>query len=208
MRITTSQSPITALNTLKQLDILEAYCQYTSIDIIRVSTDNIRVPTKDSQLQIRISKELKAALQAAASSEGKELSAWILGQLTPAYIRRWCTLCDSLAECTSIQSATFPLASVSDLISKISSAELSHLLRFPPSVKLAPEVLAYLASMLEHAAYDKKTEIPQWVSQVPPLESPIFGSSLISLREHLLINSPAAYKKRNIFIDSPVGGRV
>ncbi len=166
------------------------------------------MPTKDSQLQIRISKELKVALKAAASSEGKELSAWILDQLTPAYIRRWCTLCDSLAECESIQSATLHLASIHDLISKLSSAELSHLLRFPPSVQIALEMLAYLASMLEHIAYNKKSAVPEWVSKTPALESPIFGSTLLSVREHLLINSPAAYKKRNIFIDSPVGGRV
>jgi len=54
----------------------------------------------------------------------------------------------------------------------------------------------------------KNTQPPAWTEDVPPLDEPIFGSSLQSLRLHLLTNSPPAFSRRNIFIDSNIGDRV
>jgi hypothetical protein len=41
-----------------------------------------------------------------------------------------------------------------------------------------------------------------------PLAEPVFASSLQSLRLHLLVLSPAPFRRRNIFIDSTLGARI
>ena len=77
-----------------------------------------------------------------------------------------------------------------------------------PAVALSPYWENYLAATIEHAAARKNVTPPAWTAKVRPLEEPVFGSTLRSLRLHLLINSPPAFCRRNIFIDSSVGGRV
>jgi hypothetical protein len=54
----------------------------------------------------------------------------------------------------------------------------------------------------------KDAKPPSWTRDVAPLDQPVFGSSLESLRLHLLMNSPPAFVERNIFIDANVGDRV
>jgi hypothetical protein len=54
----------------------------------------------------------------------------------------------------------------------------------------------------------KRADAPSWTGEVRPLEKPVFGSSLKSLRLHLLRHSPVAFRSRNIFIDSSIGDRV
>jgi hypothetical protein len=49
---------------------------------------------------------------------------------------------------------------------------------------------------------------PAWTRAVVPLEEPFFGSTLESLRLHLLTQSPAPFRRRNIFIDSSLGQQV
>jgi hypothetical protein len=49
---------------------------------------------------------------------------------------------------------------------------------------------------------------PDWTLAVQPLSEPAFGSPLQSLRLHLLVAAPPAFKRRNIFVDSSVGDRV
>ena len=48
---------------------------------------------------------------------------------------------------------------------------------------------------------------PRWVDEIPPLRIPWFASELASLRLHLLTSSPPAFRKRNLFVDSTLGGR-
>ena len=66
----------------------------------------------------------------------------------------------------------------------------------------------YLAATVEQAAVQKKVAPPEWTRKIKPLEEPVFGSTLRSLRQHLLFNSPPAFRRRNIFIDASVGARV
>jgi len=51
-------------------------------------------------------------------------------------------------------------------------------------------------------------EVPPWVQSVAPLREPVFGTSLPSLRLHLLMHTPAPFRRRNLFIDSSVGDPV
>ena len=65
-----------------------------------------------------------------------------------------------------------------------------------------------LAATVEHAAMQKHVAPPEWTREIEPLEEPVFGSALRSLREHLLFHAPIAFRRRNIFIDASVGARV
>jgi hypothetical protein len=50
--------------------------------------------------------------------------------------------------------------------------------------------------------------LPAWVRDTPALAEPVFGTSLQSLRLYLLANAPAAFRRRNIFIDSSIEAQV
>ena len=85
---------------------------------------------------------------------------------------------------------------------------------FPLAVALAPQFdipaiqLNYLAAMIETAADQKNSLPPSWVAEVEPLFEPFFVSNLKSILPHLLLNTPVAFRKRNIFIDSTIGNQV
>ena len=62
--------------------------------------------------------------------------------------------------------------------------------------------------MVETAAHRCKVAPPAWTLAVQPLSRPNFGSPLLSLRLHLLLATPPAFRRRNIFVDSSVGDRI
>jgi hypothetical protein len=166
------------------------------------------LPSKDSHIQIRINKKQKAILQAAAARDAKELSSWILDRLTPKYVEKWYELCQGLRGKRNINAASHLFAEIHDLLASLNRDELSHLAGFAPQRPIASESYAYLSAMIEYAVSTKKAKMPEWINEAPPLRVPFFGSPLLSLRLHLLTHSPVAYRKRNIFIDAPIGGRV
>lgn len=65
-----------------------------------------------------------------------------------------------------------------------------------------------VAAMIEYAAHRKGVRPPSWTADITPLDLPFFGSSLISLRLHLLLHSPVEFRRRNLFVDSSIGDRV
>ena len=72
-----------------------------------------------------------------------------------------------------------------------------------------PYLANYVAAMVELAIHRKGgTRPPQWTSGVAPLSQPVFAVPWMSLRAHLLLNSPVPFRRRNIFIDSSIGDRV
>lgn len=65
-----------------------------------------------------------------------------------------------------------------------------------------------VAAMVEHRCALAQVMPPVWAAAIPPLEQPVFGSQLMSLRLHLLANSPPAFRRRNLFVDTVVGGQI
>ena len=60
---------------------------------------------------------------------------------------------------------------------------------------------AYLAATAEHLACAHQFPVPAWVAdENRKLHRPWFASSLAGLRAVLLLESPAAFRSRNIFI--------
>ncbi len=68
--------------------------------------------------------------------------------------------------------------------------------------------LNYLAAMIEQTAASLAVAAPEWTRLVPPLKHPVFASELGSLRLHLLMNALPPFRRRNLFVDTSIGGRV
>jgi len=100
---------------------------------------------------------------------------------------------------------TFVLAELNDLLTEAAGDQL-ELLEAP---MVSDAYLAnYVAAMVELAAHRREVCPPSWTSNIAPLREPVFAAPWLSLRAHLLLESPVPFRRRNIFIDSSLGARV
>jgi len=159
---------------------------------------------KTTQLQIRVSKREKSAIQGAAKRAGLSLSTYVLSRVLSAPASRF----QSLVEATAGPAPSFALAELNSLLSKLSTGELRDAVANWPSITLTPYLANYVAAMVEYACARRGVGPPAWTRSIVPLDDPIFATSLQSLRLHLLIRSPAPFRRRNIFIDSTLGARL
>jgi uncharacterized protein (DUF1778 family) len=160
---------------------------------------------KTEQLQIRISPAQKRALQKQAEKARMSMSEWILNKVLPSSQLTFQSLVEELA---ASDQPGYAFAELLEWFGSMSADELEVAAAEPPKVELDPYWQNYLAATVEHAAALKGAKVPGWTKDVAPLREPVFGSSLESLKLHLLVNSPPAFAQRNIFIDSTVGDRV
>lgn len=160
---------------------------------------------KSEQLQIRVSAAEKAAIQARAKQAGLDMSSYVLSRVLPAAAQQFA---DAVLACSRREGARFAFADLNGLLSKWSGAELAMAVAERPTAPLDPYTANYVAAMVETACAREGIRVPAWVRDVPPLVEPAFGSSLMSLRLHLLTHSPPAFRRRNIFIDSSLGAQV
>jgi hypothetical protein len=103
---------------------------------------------------------------------------------------------------------SFALAELNDLLSGLTSGELSIAVEQADLTGLSPYLQNYVAAMVELAAHRQNVPPPSWVRDVEPLAEPRFATPLAGLRLHLLRAAPVPFKRRNIFIDSSIGDRV
>ncbi len=160
---------------------------------------------KITQLQIRVSQQDKEAIRRAADRAGRDLSAFVMDRVLPPTERLWQ---DLLGRLEGDELDRFALAELADLLAKLEPADLTRSLVNPPAASASSEVRNYLAAMVEQVCAERDVPAPSWTRSIPPLERPWFGSQLQSLRLHLLRSSPAPFRRRNIFIDTAMGGRV
>jgi hypothetical protein len=161
--------------------------------------------TKSAQLQIRVSPAQKAAIERAARRAGLDMSAYVLARVLPALPRRFAELTEA---CRDPATERFALAELSGWLGELSSTELREAVASPPTTGLTPYLANYVAAMVEYACARRNIAPPPWTQSIVPLAEPAFGSSLISLRLHLLTHSPPPFRRRNIFIDASIGARV
>jgi len=161
--------------------------------------------SKLSQLQIRVSEDEKSAIRAAAERAGMDMSAYVLSRVLSMPEREFQ---ESIAALTGPQAPSFALAEINSRLSRLTAAELREATRSAPAVELSAFLASYVAAMVETACERRGLRVPAWVRSIPPLASPAFGSTLQSLRLYLLTHSPAAFRRRNIFIDASLGDRV
>lgn len=160
--------------------------------------------TKSRQIQIRVSPQQKAAIARAARQAGVGMSAYVLARLLPAPARRFQEL---TAACADSGDARFALAELNAWLAGLGAGELQEALASPPA-RLTPYLANYVAAMTEVACARTGVAAPSWTGAIAPLDEPVFGSELMSLRLYLLTHSPAPFRRRNIFIDASVGSRV
>ena len=162
--------------------------------------------TKDTQLQIRVSAAEKAAIRRAADRAGLDVSTWVLSRLLPPARGRFRELTDALAREPSQR--RFTLAALNDLLTETPGEAFREAVAEPPTDRLDPWAANYVAAMVETAAHRHQVRPPDWTLAVQPLGRPAFAAPLESLRLHLLLAAPPAFKRRNIFVDSSIGDRV
>jgi uncharacterized protein (DUF1778 family) len=160
---------------------------------------------KTDQLQLRVSRVEKAAIQRAARRAGMDMSSYVLSRVLPRHERQVQELLRVLQDDAS---QPLVLAELNDLLTRLAPEELRLAVAPAPPPSLSAELSNYWAAMVEHACARRLIPAPAWTRSIAPLEQPIFGSSLESLRLHLLAHSPPAFRRRNIFIDTTIGGRV
>jgi uncharacterized protein (DUF1778 family) len=160
---------------------------------------------KTDQLQLRVSREMKAAIQRAARRAGMDMSSYVLSRVLPPHERQVQELLRVLKDDGS---QPLVLAELNDLLTRLGPEELRMAVAAAPPRSLSAELSNYWAAMVEHACARRSIPAPAWTHSVAPLEQPMFGSSLESLRLHLLAHSPPAFRRRNIFIDTTIGGQV
>lgn len=160
---------------------------------------------KTEHLQIRVSPAQKLAIQKQAGKARMTMSEWILDKAVPS---PQLTFQELLGELAAAEKPSLVFGELLELLGPMSAEEYESAVAGPPWVELDPYWQNYVAATVEHAAASKRAAAPAWTREIPPLDEPVFGSSLKSVRLHLLVNSPPAFAQRNIFIDSTVGDRV
>ena len=160
---------------------------------------------KTGQLQVRVSPSQKLAIKMQAARARMSMSEWILSKVLPSSEMSFKSLIEDLA---ASDKPSYVFAELLELTDSMDADEFEQAVSEPPGVQLDPYWQNYLAATVEHAAAVKHAKVPSWTRDVAPLDKPVFGSSLESLKLHLLVNSPPAFIQRDIFIDSSVGKRV
>ena len=163
---------------------------------------------KAAHLQNRVTPAEKDRLARAARQAGLGLSAYVLAKALPDRAEEWRTLGRDLAGPGDRRLA---LAALSTGLSKLRAGELHDALRAPPPASLPEELANTVAAMVKHVCAAASVQPPDWTRDIPPLDHPVFGSTLASLRLHLLANSPPpppAFRRRRLFVDTAVGGQV
>ena len=160
---------------------------------------------KSTQLQIRVTPTQKSAIARAARRAGIGMSEYVLGRALPDQTAQWRA---GLRELVRVEGARIALAELSTWLAGLGAGELPSAIDAPPPRELSEFHANYVAAMAEHVCAARGVEAPGWTREVAPLARPVFASELASLRLHLLTHSPAPFRRRNIFVDTVVGGQV
>ncbi|OGS05313.1 MAG: hypothetical protein A3G41_03545 [Elusimicrobia bacterium RIFCSPLOWO2_12_FULL_59_9] len=70
----------------------------------------------------------------------------------------------------------------------------------PPPPESKPRIHSLLASTVESLCWEQKIPVPGWCACVPALSKPWFVAGIESLKASALVESPAQFRKRNIFV--------
>lgn len=133
------------------------------------------------------------------------MSEWILERLVPSSRELFRSLVAALA---TAPERSYVFAELLDLLEPMSAEAFEAAVAELPPVELDAYWQNQLAATVEHAAARKHAKLPSWTRDIPPLDEPVFGSSLRSLRLYLLVHALPAFAARNIFITANVGDRV
>ena len=159
---------------------------------------------KSEYLQIRVSKQEKELIKSSAQSAGVDMSAWILQRVLNNKAEEFSAILKKI----NADNQSYVLAELNDFLSNLNTNNFELALNSKSIDNLNDFQINYIIAMIVHRANQLSATPPDWIKLYERLDKPYFGTNLKSLRLHLLINSPIAFKQRNIFIDSSIGDRV
>ena len=160
---------------------------------------------KSSQLQIRVTSAEKAAIQSASHRAGMDMSAYVLSRVLSANSARFS---ECVAACAATATPSYALAELNAFLTGLTPQEFCGAVLHPPLAQLTPFVANYVAAMVEYGCARAGVSTPAWTRAIAPLADPAFGTTLQSLRLHLLTHSPPPFRQRNIVIDATLGAQV
>lgn len=160
---------------------------------------------KTEHVQIRVTSAEKAELLRRAQAAGLDLSSFLLKRALPEQAGRFAALVRALESRTR---DPFVLAELSDFLESLHRSFFDDALALPPAARLDDVTQNLVCAMVETRAAKLALRPPTWVLDEPPLSRPWFPTDLSSVRLHLLCNSPPAFRRRNLFVDSTSGDRV
>ena len=160
--------------------------------------------TKSQQLQIRVSRAEKSAIERAAKRAGLDMSSYVLSRVLSRAAAQFQEHIDTAAS----DEPSYGLAELNTLLTELPAADLGEAVAEPPAATLTPFVANYVAAMVELACARRNITVPSWTRTVRPLDVPWFATQVLALRHYLLTHSPAPFRSRNLFIDSTLGARV
>lgn len=163
------------------------------------------MPAKSEQLQIRVTHTQKATLRRLARRAGLDVSSYVLARALPEARTRFNQI---LAALRRDEDRRFALAELNDFLADLAPARFPDAVAYAELAGLGPLVQNYVAAMVEQAASRTGHPPPAWTREVEPLDEPYFAVPFAALRPHLLRAAPIAFKRRNLFVDAAVGGRV
>jgi hypothetical protein len=160
---------------------------------------------KTEQLQVRLTPAQKRAIKERAERNNMSLSEFVLSCALPSDRSQFEELVSNLS---TGENPSYAFAELLELLARFEPSQFRTAVAERPAVALTPYWENYLAATIEQTAAQKHVAPPGWTAKIQPLVEPAFGSTLRSLRQHLLLNAPPAFRRRNIFIDANVGARV
>ena len=163
------------------------------------------MPRKTSQLQIRVTPEQKRTVKRLASAASMDVSSWVLARVIPQGQEQFQELVTALAKS---EERTFALAELADFLRALRAADFKRAVAVAPRARLDAHTLNHLAGTIELASERRGLQPPDWTRDVPIPATPSFGSSLASVRLHLLTRAPVALRRRNLFMDASIDERV
>jgi hypothetical protein len=159
---------------------------------------------KSEQLQIRVTRAQKSAIQSAAARAELDMSSFVLSRVLSVPATQFQ---DAVSACAGAE-PRYALAELNALLAGLVAGELRAAVAAAPSVSLTPFLANTVAAMVELACGRLAVAPPAWTRSIEPLAEPAFASKLYSIRLHLLKSSPAPFRRRNLFVDSSLGDRV
>lgn len=161
---------------------------------------------KSSWIQIRVSPEEKERLRVLASAANMDLSTFVLSRATGPNEGEFNSL---IAWMLRTPDSHVPYAEFVDYLRTLPAARGAEIaeppLRFS---ELTPLHQNEVCAFIEHRALLWGVHPPAWVLSVPSLERPHYAGNLMNLRPYHLVVAPVVYRRRNLFVEHGLMGRL
>jgi hypothetical protein len=89
---------------------------------------------------------------------------------------------------------------LAELVDDFRRQPLRTLIETPPPVTLPAQVRCLVASTVEALCAERGVTPPAWCAAIGPLPEPWFVAGIENLKASALVEAPAQFRKRNVFV--------